>query len=138
MSQPEVLLNSGHVPEAEWLSFHLPIYNFLSYTLTLTLSYKLILSLTIGIGFLTYWLARHFIFTRYSRLPAAGLTAKSNTPFDLHPDASAEDVKQNRRYVIHEDLMDAFLASIKVFGYLDKHVLQELTNHLQTKKTKSR
>lgn len=71
-------------------------------------------------------LLRYFYWNKYSRLEAVSLENRE-AGFDLHPEA-VEDQAPN----YPDEFMNAFLSSIKVFGYLDKHVFHELARHLQT------
>ena len=108
----------------------------LSYTtlqLTLTLDTYSLLGLVITLSTTIYLLARYRWLNPYARLPATNANV-SAAPFDLHPDAT-DDADGDQSYP--DEFMNAFLSSIKVFGYLDKRVFHELARHLQTRKLKA-
>ncbi|KAJ3157417.1 phosphatidylcholine and lysophosphatidylcholine phospholipase [Geranomyces michiganensis] len=116
-------------------------YRFLGYlsstvTATVTFNYwslLLIASLLILIGYL---ILRYRVLTTYSRLPASTRTRKTvGVPFDLHPDTAFHDDGDRGNYP--DELMGAFLSSIKIFGYLDRPVFHELARHLRTRKLKA-
>lgn len=54
--------------------------------------------------------------------------------FDLKPDISIDEAS---RQAYPDDFMNAFLSSIKVFGYLDRPVFHELAKNLTTRKLKA-
>jgi hypothetical protein len=60
-----------------------------------------------------YLILRYRLLTSYSRLPAAEATKNINS-FDLQPDKTDADGPDSYQ----DELMDAFLSSIKIFGYL--------------------
>ena len=105
-------------------------YTTLQLTLTFdTLSLSIILLVT---SVSLYILFRYRLLNPYARLPATVQNARA-APFDLHPDATQEDKTDH----YPDEFMQAFLSSIKVFGYLDKRVFHELARNLQTKKLKA-
>ena len=68
------------------------------------------------------------------RLPVEPQNTFLKNAFDLKPDLTLEDTSRNTGYP--DEFMNAFLSSIKVFGYLDRPVFHELAKNLQTKKLK--
>ncbi|EGF82642.1 hypothetical protein BATDEDRAFT_9648 [Batrachochytrium dendrobatidis JAM81] len=119
----------GHTP---WL-----VYRFLSYTVTATITLDLwsVLGLLSLISLVVYLLIRYRLLNTYTHLKTPAPIAP-RAPFDLQPDATLDDdTDLNKGYP--DEFMNAFLSSIKVFGYLDKPVFHELARHLQTRKLKT-
>jgi lysophospholipid hydrolase len=113
----------GHVP---WF-----ILRTLSLTVTLTLDFWGLFNLLVIIFFTLLIVYRYRIFNSWSRLPE--VTAAPRNAFDLKPDATT--IEPENRYP--DEFMNAFLSSIKVFGYLDRPVFHELSKNLKTRKLKS-
>jgi len=119
----------GHVP---YFIFRL-LSTTLSFTVTLDVwGFMYLSTLLVTVGVIFY---RYRILNSYSSTLSTGPPSiqKNNNAFDLKPpDSTLED--QGRQYP--DEFMNAFLSSIKVFGYLDRPVFQELARNLQTKKLK--
>ncbi|KAJ3217038.1 phosphatidylcholine and lysophosphatidylcholine phospholipase [Dinochytrium kinnereticum] len=105
------------------------ILRYTTTTLTLTLSLWSILITLLVVATLSYTLFRYQVLTRYSRLPKVTppphvsdkLGNVVGAPFDLHPDAALDDgYGRDDASAYPDEFMGAFLASIKVFGYLDR------------------
>ncbi|RKO92173.1 hypothetical protein BDK51DRAFT_35697 [Blyttiomyces helicus] len=127
------------LPPALSLLLRVPIdaYSFFSYTATATITfhYWTIAGLISLLTFAIWVLVRYRLLTRYSRLPVPPVQKHTGAPFDLHPDTALDD-KQDLPGNYPDEFLGAFLASIKVFGYLDRPVFHELARHLQTRKLK--
>jgi lysophospholipid hydrolase len=108
------------------------IYRLLTYTVTatVTLDFWGILYLTTIIGLVIILYMRSRVVDPYTRLEQTTQVPKNT--FDLKPDAT---IQNDNAYP--DEFMNAFLSSIKVFGYLDKPVFHELAKNLQTKKLQS-
>ncbi|KAI8894474.1 hypothetical protein BC833DRAFT_604820 [Globomyces pollinis-pini] len=123
-----VSLLFGHVPYS--------LYRLLSYTVTatITLDFWGIVWLTFLSIIISLLVFRQQFSSDYDKLEAT--TTVPRNVFDLKPDSTlAESIEQSNGYP--DDFMNAFLSSIKVFGYLDRPVFQELSRHLQTRKLKA-
>ncbi|KAJ3192281.1 phosphatidylcholine and lysophosphatidylcholine phospholipase [Irineochytrium annulatum] len=114
---------------------------FTTTTLTFTLSYWSILVTVLVLAVGAYIFLRYRVLTRYSRLPKVSQPVSTKmgdvvgAPFDLHPDAALDDgYGREDASAYPDEFMGAFLASIKVFGYLDRPVFHEIVRHLQTRK----
>ena len=107
------------------------IYRLLSYTMTATITLDfwgltaILTILTLVIGYLY----RLRVDQKYMKLGPTAEVPKN--AFDLKPDSFHDD-HQSQPYA--DEFLNAFLSSIKVFGYLDKPVLKELVRTLGTKK----
>ncbi|TPX39635.1 hypothetical protein SeMB42_g06300 [Synchytrium endobioticum] len=126
------------------------LYHLVIWTITLPLSFYSVSVTTVTIvidhqtfviclvlgAVVVYLLFRYIILTRYSRLHPIPKT-KPIVPFDLHPDATLEDTKDEPKGY-PDEFLGAFLSSIKVFGYLDRPVFHELAQGLQTRKVRER
>ncbi|KAI9098781.1 hypothetical protein DFS34DRAFT_580168 [Phlyctochytrium arcticum] len=112
-------------------------WHFLSYTVTatVTFNYYTLLVLFLILSVLVYLYLRYQLLTRYSRLTPPQVVPQIGVPFDLHPDTAFDDDKDRTNYP--DELMGAFLSSIKIFGYLDRAVFHELARHLRTRKLKA-
>ncbi|KAJ3160960.1 phosphatidylcholine and lysophosphatidylcholine phospholipase [Geranomyces variabilis] len=116
-------------------------YRFLGYlsftvTATVTFNYWSLLLIALLLVLIGYLILRYRVLTTYSRLPAPTPTRKTvGVPFDLHPDTAFHDDGDRGNYP--DELMGAFLSSIKIFGYLDRPVFHELARHLRTRKLKA-
>ncbi|ORY05330.1 patatin-domain-containing protein [Basidiobolus meristosporus CBS 931.73] len=109
------------------------LYTLLSYTLTVSLDfYSLVLILCVLIV-CSYLFIRYRLLTKYSRLPSPPPEVRNPVSFDLHPDTTSDDEEPPLK-IFPGDFLKVFLASIKVFGYLERPVLDELARHLQTRK----
>lgn len=116
----------GHVPYF--------IFRILSTTLslTVTLDFWTGMYLFSGLTLLSVIVYRYRFLNSYSRLPVEPQLPKNT--FDLKPDITLDDTSRNNAYP--DEFMNAFLSSIKVFGYLDRPVFYELAKNLQTKRMK--
>ncbi|KAI8920993.1 hypothetical protein DFJ77DRAFT_448181 [Powellomyces hirtus] len=120
------------------LSLPYRFLGFLSYTVTATVTFNywsllIIATVLVVVGYL---ILRYRVLTTYSRLPPPTPTRKTTgVPFDLHPDTAFHDDQDRGNYP--DELMGAFLSSIKIFGYLDRPVFHELARHLRTRKLKA-
>ncbi|KAJ3275438.1 phosphatidylcholine and lysophosphatidylcholine phospholipase [Terramyces sp. JEL0728] len=124
----------GHVP---WT-----IYRILSYTVTasITLDFWAIMWLTTLSVIVITVFYRYKLYAQYASLEPTD--SNPRTDFDLKPDIALDENLNTQGYpgklaLILDDFMNAFLSSIKIFGYLDKPVFHELTRHLQTRKLKA-
>ncbi|CAJ0905564.1 9517_t:CDS:10 [Entrophospora sp. SA101] len=106
------------------------IYKLLSWSFTLQLNFTTLL-IFFGLSFtLGYLVVRYRFHNKYSRLPVE--KPQSQGPcYDLHPDVTGESEKPSK---YPDEFLSMFLEGIKVFGYLEKPVFNELARHLQTKK----
>lgn len=118
-----------------WFMYHLlsTIFSYVQHgtiytvTATITLDFYSILWLTFLFSFITYMILRYRYWNKYSRLENP--TTSNREGFNLQPDVGDEFPPN-----YPDEFMNAFLSSIKVFGYLDKPVFHELARHLQTKR----
>ena len=85
--------------------------------ITLTLPSYFLLVCTILIASSVYVLIRYFVHTSYSRL-------KNQVQTTFLTDLLPQIEPEKDSYA--DDLMSAFLSSIKVFGYIDRPVFHEL------------
>ncbi|KAI8823453.1 uncharacterized protein EV422DRAFT_565397 [Fimicolochytrium jonesii] len=108
-----------------------------SFTATVTLNYWTLLIFAVLLGLIGYLILRYRVLTIYSRLPAVETNTNKagSVPFDLHPDTAFHDDPAGGNYP--DELMGAFLSSIKIFGYLERAVFHELARHLRTRKLKA-
>ncbi|KAJ3345493.1 phosphatidylcholine and lysophosphatidylcholine phospholipase, partial [Kappamyces sp. JEL0680] len=115
----------GYVP--------MTIYKLLSSTLslTVTLDFWGILSLIVVIVLIALM---QRLGESHQKLPPPQPAVPKNQ-FDLKPDSTLDDATRPPGYP--DEFMNAFLSSIKVFGYLDRPVFHELAKNLQTKKLKA-
>jgi lysophospholipid hydrolase len=106
------------------------IYTILSYTVTFTFNFTSIFILVVFITATTYILIRYRFLTKYSRLPF--IQRRPGPPIDLQPTEDGTDLETDDASYPNE-FLSAFLSSIKVFGYLEGPVFNELARSLQTK-----
>lgn len=105
----------------------------LGYTIILSFDFSTILFIFVLLSVVAYFLIRYRLQTRYARLKSTTTPKHPSPPFHLLPDAtSADDSGPKAPY--QDDFMIAFLASIRIFGYLEKNAFHELTKHFQTRK----
>ncbi|RKP01682.1 hypothetical protein CXG81DRAFT_11694, partial [Caulochytrium protostelioides] len=84
-----------------------------------------------------WMLIRYRYLTSYSRqTPVHKPKQHGGDAFDLQPDITVDHGKE-RVASYSEDLMGAFLSSVKIFGYLDKPVFQELSKNVKTRKVRA-
>lgn len=73
--------------------------------------------------------AQYKYLNKYSKLPPVSQKeAREKSNLDLNP-----DVQTDARSGLHTYL-DDFLSAIRVFGYLERDVFNELARHLQTRR----
>ncbi|KAI9011307.1 hypothetical protein BC832DRAFT_529204 [Gaertneriomyces semiglobifer] len=102
-------------------------------TATITFNYWTLFVVLVALTIACYVLLRYRFLTKYPRL---SVRKRVGVPFDLHPDTAFDD-KQDYPASYPDELMGAFLSSIKIFGYLDRAVFHELARHLRTRKLKA-
>lgn len=112
------------------------LFTLLSITITLSFSYGAIFNTLLISSILGFFLFRYKFLTSYSKLPKPEPIESPSEGFDLHPDIVFEDETD-----IHpefksypNDFFQSFLKSIKIFGYLEEPVLDELTRYLNTQR----
>ncbi|RIB17732.1 hypothetical protein C2G38_2131898 [Gigaspora rosea] len=113
------------------VTLYTSIIQILSLSFTLQLNFTTLLVLFGSTSTIIYLVIRYRILTRYSRLPAETPQAQS-TFHHLRPEVF--DNNEKAHFLYPDEFLSAFLEGIKVFGYLEKHVFNELSRHLQTKK----
>lgn len=89
--------------------------------LTITLNFYSILGLTFIVGTAVYFYIRYRYLTVYSTLPST----KQPQIIDLEPIHHQE--------TSDDGFMRGFLSSIRIFGYLEEPVFQELVRNLETR-----
>ena len=94
---------------------------FYTITATITLDFYGILWLIALFSTILYFVLRYRYWNKYSRLDP--LTSTPTDAFDLQPEIVADS---DDRQGYPDEFMNAFLSSIKVFGYLDKPVFLEV------------
>lgn len=116
---------------------HIPsvIYYFLSRTFTLTFQSSSLLIILVILVISVYIYVRYHYQTKYSRLPKPEYNEGENyQAYEYTEDQTSEIYDEKPiQHNYPNEFMNAFLASIKVFGYLDKPVFHELANQLQTR-----
>lgn len=133
--QSLVVITRGSLSLASWLLSVLLSISQLRLTLTFDAAGLGLLTLILC---LSLWLlARYRFLNPYSRLPALGRGAGPSAPFDLHPDVVSGEEQDPSKASYPDELMGAFLSSIRVFGYLDKQVFSELARNLESRKLKA-
>ncbi|PJF17749.1 Lysophospholipase NTE1 [Paramicrosporidium saccamoebae] len=107
------------------------IFYLLSLPMTFSLTFKLevlhIVFVVLLLAVLVYLALHYRVHKRYSQLRIA--PAQQAPPFELHP-AEPEILIETEP----EDVLGTFLASIRIFGYLERDVYQELARSLQEKR----
>lgn len=124
---PVLALVFNQIP---WFTYQF-LYMLLNLTITATITldlYSIMWLSLLAVIFL-------FIILRYrtAKLP---ISSEPRKPFHMTQEPLIEDEKDEKNGY-PDEFMNAFLSSIKVFGYLDKPVFHELARHLQTKKLKA-
>lgn len=94
----------------------------LSFTLTLNVVTVLLISIC-TLSFVFY-VIRYTVLARHSRLPIHEVQHEQGASFDLHPDSTSDSTE---RIFPPEEIFSNFLSSIRIFGYLDRAVLNELS-----------
>ncbi|ODV82988.1 hypothetical protein CANARDRAFT_209580 [[Candida] arabinofermentans NRRL YB-2248] len=113
-----------------YILYYVPtfIYSILSYTFEIKLSFSTLLIIFFIVITTTYSYIRYKYLTIYSRLPEE---SKRQEPLiDTFLDTS----NQNGRNRSSNFFFYEFLSSIKIFGFLESIVFNELTKSMQTKK----
>ncbi|KAK9767569.1 phosphatidylcholine and lysophosphatidylcholine phospholipase, variant 2 [Basidiobolus ranarum] len=109
------------------------LYTLLSYTLTVRLDFYSLGLIFCILVVSAYLFVRYRLLTKYSRLPSPPPEVRNPVSFDLHPDTTSDDEEPALK-IFPGDFLKVFLSSIKVFGYLERPVLDELARYLQTRK----
>ncbi|KAK5957888.1 phosphatidylcholine and lysophosphatidylcholine phospholipase [Knufia fluminis] len=114
---------------AGFTTFTLPawLFNTFNRSLTFTMNLTTLLFLALLVGSTISWFIRYRFLNVYTRLPQE--PHRKEPQIDLFPDSADGDSKPG----LHQYFDDIFNA-IKVFGYLERPVLHELTRTMQTKK----
>ncbi|BFZ59130.1 phosphatidylcholine and lysophosphatidylcholine phospholipase [Saitoella coloradoensis] len=106
------------------------VYDLLSSSFTIHLSFTVLLTVIIGALGGIFYLVRYRYLTNYSRLPPASPRLKDNDSIDLPPELPDGTFSQPGI----NSYLDEFFSAIKIFGYLERPVFHELTRHMQTRK----
>ena len=114
---------------ATFTTITLPTWLFTTFnrTLTFTMNATTLLFLLLLLVSTVSWFIRYRFLNVYTRLPQE--PHRKEPQIDLFPDSADGDSKPG----LHQYFDDIFNA-IKVFGYLERPVLHELTRTMQTKK----
>lgn len=114
---------------AAFTTITLPTWLFTTFnrTLTFTMNATTLLFLSLFLVSTVSWFIRYRFLNVYTRLPQEA--HRKEPQIDLFPDGADNDSKPG----LHQYFDDIFNA-IKVFGYLERPVLHELTRTMQTKK----
>ncbi|BFZ56379.1 Nte1p [Savitreella phatthalungensis] len=110
-----------------WITRDL-LRTIISSTLILRLNFFTLLLLTLALGLFAWHTVRTRYLKNYAKLSAAPIPREQ--PADL---LFPETIKLDTKPGLH-NYLDDFLSAIKVFGYLERPVFQELTRHMYTKK----
>ncbi|KAI9295935.1 patatin-domain-containing protein [Neoconidiobolus thromboides FSU 785] len=120
------------------ITYRIPtsIFLILSKTITISFNYKTLLFLFILAIILFYIYVRYRYHTNYSRLPETEAPPKQSDAFDLQPIASHLDDSDDESNLGHypNEFLKSILSSIKIFGYLEEPVFNELSRYLNTKR----
>ncbi|CDK24137.1 unnamed protein product [Kuraishia capsulata CBS 1993] len=113
------------------LLYHLPnsIIRLLSWNFSITLSFPSLILILSVISIISYAFIRYKYLTVYSRLPEE--PKREHLKMDLFLETRDEAQKARQSY------LDEFLSAIKIFGYLETAVFQELTKSMNTQKFES-
>eukprot|EP00835_Amoeboradix_gromovi_P002093 NODE_111_length_19413_cov_0.323703.p1 type:complete len:1133 gc:universal NODE_111_length_19413_cov_0.323703:19137-15739(-) len=96
------------------------------FTITLNLSLTTITAILIGTTWLIYYVVRYTWLNQYERLPPI---AQEKSNFTLEGLITDEPDKS---IVYPDELLGTFLSSIKLFGYLEQPIFNELSKRLST------
>ncbi|KAK9465504.1 hypothetical protein V1512DRAFT_228154 [Lipomyces arxii] len=99
-----------------------------SFSITLSFYSLLIILITFSAG--VYAFVRYRYLNVYSRLPPESHRQEPKLNMLLYPN----NLQQHYEKPGFSSYLDEFLSGIKVFGYLEKPVFNELTRHVQTRK----
>lgn len=99
--------------------------------MTLTLDIYSLSTLFVISASIAYYVFRFKYLAKYARLPPNPIPHTGPT-FDLHPNTTLPPENESQ-----EDYTDVFLASIKVFGYLDRPIFHELSRQMEFKKVEN-
>ncbi|WFC97520.1 hypothetical protein MYAM1_000234 [Malassezia yamatoensis] len=107
------------------------IYHVLHYSLTLRLSFPILLLCLIlcGIGIMLG--LRYGYWNRYEKYRGDPIHKNENA-YNFHPDVAAESTDEDRSGF--HWYLDEFLQAIRIFGFLERPVFHELARHLQTRR----
>ncbi|KXN72706.1 patatin-domain-containing protein [Conidiobolus coronatus NRRL 28638] len=102
----------------------------------ISVHYGTIFNTFIVSSILGFFLIRYKFLTNYSKLPKPEPIEAPSEGFDLQPDTVFEDETDIRPEfkTYPNDFFRSFLKSIKIFGYLEEPVLNELTRYLNTQR----
>ncbi|KAH3662362.1 hypothetical protein OGAPHI_005614 [Ogataea philodendri] len=105
------------------------LYSIVSYIMQIALSFSTVLIVAVLVSLATYAYIHYKYLTVYSRLPE---DPKRQEPLiDTFLENAGAEHKSRLNY------LDEFLSAIKIFGYLESQVFNELTKSMQTQKLDS-
>ncbi|KAI0244643.1 phosphatidylcholine and lysophosphatidylcholine phospholipase [Massospora cicadina] len=118
------------------LTLRIPTYilHLVSYTITIELNFWSAVVLTGILLTCIYLVIRYRFLTVYSRLPEPDAVPNQAEAFDLQPDPSLFEDNHPNPPKYPTDLLKSLLASIKIFGYLEEPVFNELSRYLNTRR----
>ncbi|KAG7798017.1 hypothetical protein KL929_001982 [Ogataea haglerorum] len=100
-----------------------------SYLAQVVLSFSTVILIAIVVSLATYAYIHYRYLTVYSRLPED--PKRQEPSMDTFLETSGRERKSRQNY------LDEFLSAIKIFGYLESQVFNELTKSMQTQKLDS-
>lgn len=114
------------------------VVRMLQYTLTISLTFPVLLSLFAASLGAAFFVIRYRYLARYNDLkePALPPPSPPSLSNDLSGIASSGLglLNDTRRSTTFHNYLDDFLAAIRIFGYLEKPMFHELSRHLQTRR----
>lgn len=120
------------------ITIRIPAYilQLVSYTVTIELNFRSAVLLASILTITIYLVVRYRFLTVYSRLPEPDAPPNKSEAFDLQPDTTLfEDFYTDPKPPSYPtDFLKSLLASIKIFGYLEEPVFNELSRYLNTKR----
>lgn len=114
------------------VAYYIPaqVFSILGTSFSITLSFSSLLVIMLAFGTIVWAFVRYRYLNIYSRLPQERHRTEQKLDMLLYPSnmPSSFDKPGFSSY------LDEFFSGIKVFGYLEKAVVHELTRHVQTRK----
>lgn len=124
-------------------SFYNQMKDLLSYSVTLTFNLTTVLLLLSILVWFIFYILRYYILVGHSRLPPQDKVSSTGGKLLLEEDLmrpplqasmmshSADSVEKK---FLPEEIFAEFLSSIRVFSYLEKHILAEFAKNAQQKR----
>ncbi|KAK9367462.1 hypothetical protein V1509DRAFT_626721 [Lipomyces kononenkoae] len=106
------------------------VFALLGRSFSITLSFSSLLLIMAAFATAVWAIVRYRYLNVYSRLPTEPHRQETNLDMMFYPDALQRQYEKPG----FASYLDEFFTGIKVFGYLEKPVFNELTRHVQTRK----